>query len=179
MSAETATPEQEGQTSSPKGPPAWLGLAVGLAAAAAGAGVGVFVVAPKIHTPSVSLAAAAEPEEAAEGEAEGAGHGAASSGGRIFKLDNIIVNPAGSGGTRFLMVSVAMEVDVPGAENKLREQEARLRDAMIGVLESQTLEALTLPGARDELKRQLARVAAPLAGKDVRVKVYLPQFVIQ
>ena len=49
---------------------------------------------------------------------------------------------------------------------------------MTGVLESQTLEMLTLPGARDSLRRRLGTVVAPFAD-GAPVQVYLPQLIIQ
>lgn len=97
----------------------------------------------------------------------------------VFKLDNIIVNPAGSQGTRFLMASVAIQLPDDKTEETLRAREVEVRDAVTAVLESQTMAMLTRPGARDSLKQALARAVVPLAGRSVRLRVFLPQFVIQ
>ena len=70
-------------------------------------------------------------------------------------LDNIIVNPAGSQGQRFLMCSVAIESDDPKALDLLREHEIELRDRVITMLAKQTLDRLTAESARDSLRGEL------------------------
>ena len=77
------------------------------------------------------------------------------------------------------MATVAFELPDEKALEGLRERDAELRDAVITTFESQTLEMLTAPGAREALKRRLAAAAAPVLGDIKHVRVYLPQFVIQ
>ena len=99
--------------------------------------------------------------------------------GTIHQIENIIVNPAGEKGTRFLMATVAIELPTAEDEHLLRTQEVRLRDRVISLLEEQTMEMLTRPGARDTLKRQLADAVWPMVPDAEWLDVYLPQFVIQ
>ncbi len=98
--------------------------------------------------------------------------------GSVLKIENLIVNPAGTEGSRFLMASVAFEFDDPKVEEMLRANDIAIRDQVISVLENQSMEMLTRPGARDSLRSQLAAVIAPYA-EDAEMRVYLPQFVIQ
>ena len=98
--------------------------------------------------------------------------------GSVFKIENLIVNPAGTEGSRFLMATVAFELDDPKAEETLRSSEIAIRDKIISVLENQTMEMLTRPGARDSLRNRLAEAVSPFAD-DAEMRVYLPQFVIQ
>ena len=142
----------------------------------AGVGIGLFVVGPKL-----SGGASKPAEEAAAGESEsgGEGHGKEPKGeGRLVRVDNVVVNPAGSEGLRFLMVSVAFELHDEAAEAKLSSNEVQVRDAVTGVFEKQTMAQLTQPGARDSLKKELANAMHPIIGS-AKVRVYLPQFVIQ
>lgn len=97
----------------------------------------------------------------------------------VYRIDNIVVNPAGSAGARFLMASVAFELPDEKTATGLREREAEVRDAVIATFESQTLEMLAAPGARDGLKQNLAVVVGSLVPGKRRPRVYLPQFVIQ
>jgi flagellar basal body-associated protein FliL len=100
----------------------------------------------------------------------------------VYKLDNIIVNPAGSQGQRFLMCSVAIESDDPKALDLLREHEIELRDRVITMLAKQTLDRLTAESARDSLRGELLAVIKPSLGPDgqaTELKVFLPQFVVQ
>ncbi len=149
-----------------------LGLALGVT-------TGTFLVAPRVLAARSARPAAAD-EKAAK-ERGGGAHGEKDRGkkGSLFRVDNIVVNPSGSQGTRFLMVSVAFEVPDEKAGAELREHEVEVRDAVISTLESQTLERLTRPGARDSLKRRLAAAVTPMTAGARWLRVYLPQFVIQ
>jgi flagellar FliL protein len=100
----------------------------------------------------------------------------------VYKLDNIIVNPAGSQGQRFLMCSVAIESDDPKALDTLREHEIELRDRVITMLAKQSLDRLTSEAARESLRAELLVVIKPALGpegQDTDLKVFLPQFVVQ
>ncbi len=143
-----------------------------------GVGAG-FVVAPRIiaRQAPTAAAAAAVAENKANGGKSGEGGGMKES--KIVSLDNLIVNPAGSQGTRFLMASIALEVDGAEAEKRLRDHEVEIRDLVTSILESETMQLLTAPGARDSVKSRVAVAVLPIAGKDSKLRVFLPQFVIQ
>ncbi len=145
------------------------------------------VVAPKIIARQQPVAAhadsaGAEGEAAAEGEhgapAEGE-HGGAEGEKKFVELSNIVVNPAGSQGSRFLMLSVAISVANEEAHKVLQDREVEMRDKVTGLVESMTLAQLTSPGVRDTLKARIAVAAGTIVGPKVPVKVFLPQFVIQ
>ncbi len=159
--AETATPD------APRGK--LVPIATGIGGLLLGALVGLFVVAPKLH-PTPGSGAAKAVSHAAEG-----GEGKAAP---MFKLDNVIVNPAGATGSRYVVLSVAIEVPDAATEAMLRESEVQFRDAVTGVLERQTIDKLTMLGARDSLRRQVALAAEPFV-KGAKIKVYIPQFLIQ
>ena len=173
MAAET--PGADEQTEAPDPAPAAsnkTSLVVVIIAALLGAAVGSFVVAPRMIASNT-----ATPDSTASADHGAAGdHGGSS--GEIYTLENIIVNPAGSEGLRFLMVSVAFEVSEEAVE-ELRYQEVQLRDLVISTLEEQTMEMLTRRGARDSIKSVLAHAVTPLVGEGAHVQVYLPRFVIQ
>jgi flagellar FliL protein len=97
----------------------------------------------------------------------------------LFEIKNIIVNPAGSQGTHFLMASVALKVEDSGVDEEMRGQEVQIRDLVISTLEAKTMEVLTTPGARDELKRELAENVQMLLETQEEIEVFLPQFLIQ
>ena len=77
------------------------------------------------------------------------------------------------------MTSVAFEVETEAAEAALKDHDVQVRDLVVSGLESQTMQMLTRPFARDSIKRRLAEAVAPVVGPKARVTVYLPQFVIQ
>lgn len=162
-----------------------IGAAVG--ALVLGSVLGIFVVAPKI-------VAARTPSAVTEGEGGGeksGGHGKPAKKGAhgkgekedkgsvVHKIENLIVNPSGSQGRRFLMMSVAIEVPDAKTEEGLRDQDAHLRDLIIGALEGQSIETITSPGGRDSVKVAIQRVVAPLVADAEWFHIYLPQFVLQ
>jgi flagellar FliL protein len=164
-------------TEAPPAPGAKKGLLIGLTLGGAilGGLVATFVVAPRIiarQTPAADSTAGHE--EPAEG-----GHGTKGEPARLVELENIIVNPAGSQGNRFLMTSIALAVADEKGQKLLDESKVELRDKVTGVLENMTMSQLTAPGARDTLKARIAIVAAQMLGPKASVKVFLPQFVIQ
>jgi flagellar FliL protein len=147
--------------------------------AAVGGTVAAFVVAPRVIARQVHAAAdSTRQADSSEGGGKG-GKGGEMKESKIVSFDNLIVNPAGSQGTRFLMSSVALEVDGADAEKRLRDHEIEIRDLITSILESQSMQTLTSPGARDSVKNRVSAAVQPFAGKAAGLRVYLPQFVIQ
>jgi flagellar FliL protein len=188
--AEAATPAKAAKTAKaptparPRGlPPVVMLAAVVLAALSLGGAAGSLLLGPRI----AAMRAAPGSPEASEGEATEPSQGhkdkktkkKEESKAIVYRLDNIIVNPAGSQGTRFLMASVAFELPDARLEARLRERDFQVRDAIIATLERQSLQMLMAPGARDSVKRQIGLAVLPLTGLKRPVAVYLPQFVIQ
>ncbi len=174
-----------------KGGPPFVLIGVIAGALVAGAALGTFLVAPRVnaarHTAAVK--AAMQPEHGKgkkhkKDDKEKGGkekHGEAGK-SPVYKLDNIIVNPAGSQGQRFLMCSVAIESEDSKALDTLREHEIELRDRVVTLLSQQTLDRLTDQAARDSIRTSLLHVITPVLGdeaEDADLKVYLPQFVVQ
>ena len=146
--------------------------------AIAGVLAATLVAAPKIIA-TRSTPVASEPGEedsGGHGRSSGSGGGQRAAGGDFVELGNILVNPAGSQGLRFVMASVTFEVFDQRKLDELRGRDAQLRDLVIATLERYTMERLTAPGARDAVKRELAHVVDSVFA--TRVEVFLPQFVI-
>jgi flagellar FliL protein len=151
-----------------------------LAGTVAGAAAGAMVVAPRViaHQVPISADSAKALAEAAAAKAEGSEGG---KGGekKVIKVENVIVNPAGTNGTRYLMASFGIEVSSPEVEKKLTENEVQVRDRITTVLQSQNLVFLTAPWARDSVKTKVAEALREITGPKASIKVYVPQFVIQ
>ena len=97
----------------------------------------------------------------------------------IHMLENLVLNPAQSNGTRFLMVSIAFELGSASAAEKLTQREAELRDVVLRVLGSKTVDDLARLSARDSLKLELRDSVRTLLPGGTLQRVYLPQYVIQ
>lgn len=95
------------------------------------------------------------------------------------EISNIVLNPANSGGTRFLMVTAAFELKDGKAEQMMKDREAEVRDHILALLGKKTVEDLTDINARDLVKKEVLDTIAPLFPKGSVIKVFFPQFVIQ
>jgi len=182
--AEVDTVETPAPAAPPKRNGSMLLLIAGLAGGTVGGISGAYLIAPRLAGPGAAPAAVSAPASASAASADGSPKADKKGGkepvaGRIYRVDNIIVNPAGSDGTRFLMASVAFEIQDEPSEQLLRAHDVQLRDDLIGAFEAMTLPRLTQAHARDSIKSQLGDVARRILGPQAHVSVYLPQFVIQ
>jgi flagellar FliL protein len=194
--SETAPPP-EGVSAQPRGPFTPLTFVILGVAVLAGAVTGVYLVGPRLASARQGTAAATDTHGGAAAEASGdhgksdghgksggshgkggGSHGKGGERAAMFRLDNIIVNPSDSQGTRFLMVTVAFELADDKQHQRLRDSEIQLRDRVISTLERHTLAELTAPGARDSLKARITRDVTSFVGPG-GAEIYLPQFVIQ
>jgi flagellar protein FliL len=98
----------------------------------------------------------------------------------ILVLDNLVLNPAESGGSRFLLLSVAFEMKNDAVVEEMRARDAEVRDDVLRVLGARTTEQLAdvkgRDGVRDELKKS---INAMFTEKDAITRIYFPQYVIQ
>ncbi len=131
----------------------------------AGGGVGQFLVGPVL----AKRRAAAPAAKSAE-----------SSGPSIVHpIENLVLNPAGSGGTRFLMVTATFELRDGSVDQAMKDREAEVRDHILALLGKKTVDELTDFTKRDSIKAEvLHEVQSLFPQGDVR-QVFFPQFVIQ
>lgn len=142
------------------------------------------VIAKKVAPTAAGAAAApatdseSKPKEEAAASAS-EGEGEAGGEAKVFLLDNMVLNPAGSSGQRFLLISIALRLKDAAVEADLKARDAEVRDAMLRVLGAKQVEELSDITRRDAIKEEL-RVALDKIVKPGSVKgLYFPQFVIQ
>lgn len=166
IESETAEAEVE-ETPAPKpkspmipmivGPLVMVGVAWALVA---------FVLKPMIH-PSDASAKAADAAEVASGPRE------------IIRFEGIVVNPSGTGGSRFLSTTVALEVMGEDARIAVEEAEPMIKDALITHLSSQTIEELTDAHKRELMRAAILKRINPII-KPHKIKgIYFLDFVLQ
>jgi flagellar FliL protein len=97
----------------------------------------------------------------------------------IYTIKDIVVNPAGTGGTRFLSVSFAFELESAELQKEFEEREPVIRDALITVLSSKTVAQLTDPKQKEIVRYQIAKKVAKLLRTDELAGVYYTDFVLQ
>lgn len=161
-----STPDTTDATApeAPKKKGALLFILVG---AIVGTGAGLFGVAPML------IAKPATPDAAAHDSA------AAPKASVLTTIDNLVLNPAESEGTRFLMVSAAIEVRSGDVETTLKARNAEVRDRILAVLGRRTVVELTDMSLRDAIKKEVLDSVGVMFAKGDVVRLYFPQFVVQ
>jgi len=191
MSPEASPQPQAGATPPAAGARASLPLVIAIAAGLAmGGASGAFVVGPALAK-GIAPAGGAAAVHAAE-RAGGAGGQAASGGDDaehgdragqpppMYALDDLVLNPAASNGSRLLLFAVAVELADSAAATRLKERDAQARDAVLDVLSAKTTEQLADPAGRDAMKQELLeRIGVVLDRKEGVRRLYFPQFVLQ
>ena len=127
-------------------------------------------------TASHGAAQAKDSSHAEEPAEESSDHGPAP---EPYTMDNLVLNPAGTEGTRFLMLTLALAPRDEEALTLIKSRDPELRDAVLRLLETKTVPQLTDVTRRDSLKIQIQEALSRELPKNALRKVYLPQFVIQ
>ncbi|MEP6619455.1 MAG: flagellar basal body-associated FliL family protein [bacterium] len=148
-----------------------------LAGLLVGAGVGAFVAGPviakKLHpAPADAHGKAADAKDAKGKEGKETA--------KVLRVvDNLVLNPAGTDGSRYLMLTAAFEVKDAAADELLKARDAEVRDVIIGRLALKSVEELTDMTKREALKAEVLAMLAPLFPPGTMKHVFFPQFVIQ
>ena len=143
-------------------------IILALAGLVAGAPTGLFVTGPLLAKRTAS--SAHEKPKAEKGlENSSVTHA----------IENLVLNPAGSNGTRFLMVSATFELKDSGIENQMKEHDAEVRDHILSILGKKTVDELTDIAQREQIKKDVLESVGSLFAKGSVKRVFFGQFVIQ
>ena len=97
----------------------------------------------------------------------------------FYAVKDIVVNPAGTGGTRFLSVSFAFQVDSPEMAASLKSKETIIRDVLITILSAKTIAQLTDPKQKEIIRYQIKKRVSELMKSEELTAVYYTDFVLQ
>ena len=98
---------------------------------------------------------------------------------QIFLVKDIIINPAGTNGSRFLLTTIGFEVNGPEAKIEIEKKEVELRDVLNTVLTSKPLEELAASERREALRDEIARRVTVILKPNSLAKVYFSKYIIQ
>ena len=139
-----------------------------------------FVLLPRLTKKLATAAAEPTPvKETAESHGEKGGKEGKENGAPNYEFQNVVVNLAGTMGTRYLKTSFM----VTGADASIKEtfegNKPRLTDVTLNVLSSLTLADLEEPGAKNVIREKLVTAYNRTLGRKVADQVYFSDFVIQ
>jgi len=141
--------------------------------------VGQFVLIPQLQKKLLAVPAA---EDAAAGAAHAEGHGKEGKDGKDaanYEFQNVVVNLAGTMGTRYLKTSFLVAGAEPNIKATFEANKPRLTDVTLNVLSSLSLADLEEPGAKNVLREKLVTAYNQALGRKVAEQVYFSDFVVQ
>lgn len=97
----------------------------------------------------------------------------------VYTIKDIVVNPSGTGGQRYLSVSFAFDLGSEQLKTTFEQREPIIRDALITILSSKTVAQLTDAREKEIIRLQVKkRLMQMLKTKDL-AGVYYSDFVLQ
>jgi flagellar FliL protein len=97
----------------------------------------------------------------------------------FFKLDPMIVNPAGSNGERYLKTTISLELNNPEVQAELEKRVPQIKNQINNILSSKSILQLQTNEDKEKLRRDiLDRVNGMLVTGRI-TNVYLEEFVYQ
>jgi flagellar FliL protein len=161
---------------------AWLPLAVAAVAMPALAYATThFVLLPKLERGLAQANPAVAQETTAEsGTGAKSGGKAASDKLKVtVSLNKMLVNVAGTMGTRYLMTSVTLVGNTPDFTSKINDNMDQLKDLATGTLSGKTISDLEKPGARNVIRAELMTVFNNALGGPLVQEIYITEMAIQ
>lgn len=99
--------------------------------------------------------------------------------GQFATINDLLVNPKGSGGKRFLVISLGVETKSSNVIVELTEKEVVVRDAILQMLSEYTADELSSIDLRETLKTQLIVRLNSLLQKGEIDRLYFTQYLLQ
>ena len=97
----------------------------------------------------------------------------------IYAMENIVINPSGTGGSRFLSVSFGFELESMELQEEFSQKEPIIRDALITILSSKTVAELTDAKQKEIVRFQIKKRLSKLMHTEDLAGVYYTDFVLQ
>jgi flagellar FliL protein len=121
---------------------------------------------PDAATPATASAATGEPGKPATSKV-------------TVPMNKLLVNVAGTMGTRYLMTSVTLVGNTVDFKDKIENNKDQLMDLATGALSSKTIADLEKPGARNVIRSELMTVLNNALGGPVIQEIYITELAIQ
>ncbi len=139
-----------------------------------------FVLVPQM-TKAIATQGGSAPVEQAGTNSESGSSGASSEGHSkvTVPLNKILVNVAGTMGTRYLMTSLTLVGSDENMKDKVDRNNAQLLDLATGTLSTKTISDLEKPGARNVIRAELMTVFNNALGGPVIKEIYITELAIQ
>jgi flagellar FliL protein len=95
----------------------------------------------------------------------------------MIKLESFVVNMAGSRGRRIARVAMELDVDNEKVKDEIESRHAQIRDIIIIILSSKTLESVSTKEGKDALREEIRDTVSGFLTKGKIKKVYFTEFI--
>ncbi len=99
--------------------------------------------------------------------------------GQFFELNDIVINPAESGGRRYLVVELGLETQDAALVEEAKSKEILIRDAIISLLTSNTAEELMQVSVRNRLRKDILETLNEQMSQGKFDKLYFKKYILQ
>jgi len=99
--------------------------------------------------------------------------------GPMYPLDKFTVNLLSENGRRFLVAKINLEEDSEELTSELDKKTPLIRDIIISILSSKTVEEITTPKGKEKLKEEIVNQINKYLEDGEIANVYFTEFVIQ
>ncbi|GAB4317201.1 MAG: hypothetical protein Kow0074_05660 [Candidatus Zixiibacteriota bacterium] len=99
--------------------------------------------------------------------------------GEVYLIEDLLINPKGTDGTRYLSTSLGLEVATPEAVKTLKERDLQIRDMLISVLSSRTVAQLTSTTEREKMRLEIQERLNQMLKKHQLLAIYFVDYVMQ
>jgi flagellar FliL protein len=140
-----------------------------------------FILLPKLQH-SLKAGAATTPAADSADTSAGGKEGDKTAGAKpkvTVGLSKMLVNVAGTMGTRYLMTSVTLVGNTPDFKSKIDDNKDQLMDLATSTLSSKSISDLEKPGARNVIRSELMTVFNNALGSPLVQEIYITEMAIQ
>ncbi len=99
--------------------------------------------------------------------------------GPIFSLDTFIVNLADKGGTRYLRVTMDLELGNSDLEDELHKRLPQVRDSLLMILPNKRFEDISTVQGKTALRNEMLEALNGYLGQGKITNIYFKEFVVQ
>ena len=99
--------------------------------------------------------------------------------GEIYEFTDIIVNPAGTLGRRYFVVSMSFEVSTKKVLEEISAKEPLLRDALITLLAQKSLEYLADISNMENIRSEIINAVNSFLEKGKIIRIYFTGYILQ
>lgn len=99
--------------------------------------------------------------------------------GQFFEINDLVINPANTKGTRFLVVEMGLETDSPQLIEEAQTKEIWIRDAIISLLAKKEPDELLDFNLRGRLKTEILKTINKKLTTGKFNRVYFKKYIMQ